>query len=129
MTRAKTWVAAAGLAALCGLTLSAVPGKWKVPDGGKQISQRPSGMNWAIVTNFGPESVTLTSKGATSTSTAVIPPDNVTYSFSVPAQSKNVVIRDEVSGTGAGAKGVLFWAKQGAGNTTGSSDPNAGTTN
>ena len=102
-----------GLIAFCGLAAGVVPGKWKVPDGGKKISQRPAGMNWVIVTNTGPESITLTSKGLMTTKTSVIAPSGTPTAFSVPANAKNVVIRDQVSGTNAGAKGFLYWAKKG----------------
>lgn len=95
-----------------GLALAAYTGGWSVPDGGKQISQRPQGMNFAIITNHGPESVVVTSKGLSSTSSLVVEPDGVTVAFAVPANAKNCVIWDEDVGTGAGANGFLYWVKQ-----------------
>jgi len=96
-----------GALALAGPT----PGQWSVPDGGKQIASRPEGMNFAIITNSGPESILVTSKGLSTTTSLAIQPDGAPHTFAVPANSKNCVLRDEVSGTGAGAKGILIWAK------------------
>jgi hypothetical protein len=95
-----------------GLALAAYTGGWSVLDGGKKISKRPQGMNFAIITNHGPESVLVTSKGLFSTSSLVVEPDGVTVAFAVPANAKNCVIWDEQVGTGAGAKGFLYWAKK-----------------
>ena len=107
-----------------GLALAAYTGGWSVPDGGKKISQRPQGMNFAILTNHGPESVLVTSKGLATTKSLVVAPDGVTVSFAVPANAKNCVIWDEVVGTGAGAKGFLYWAKKAQ--TNNETDPGGG---
>lgn len=107
-----------------GLALAAYTGGWTVLDGGKKISQRPEDMTFAIITNHGPESVVVTSKGLTTTASLVVQPDGVTVSFAVPANAKNCVIWDEEVGTGAGAKGFLYWAKKAQ--TEDETDPGGG---
>ena len=112
-TRFVPWMAAmlvaGGSLAFAG---GLIPGKWKIPDGGKVVKQRPAGATHAFILNNGPDRVIASSKGKVSVS-YVIMPDGNTVGFQLPAGAKNVKITDSLAGNGLKANGILLWGKKG----------------
>jgi len=98
-------------AALLGLAMAPIPGKWSLPDGTKIVRKPPAGSGYdlAVIQNNGPEDVLVTSKGTLVTNSVVIPPDGITVQFVLPDGAKNVVLRDNDI-DGESATGFLAWA-------------------
>lgn len=109
---------AAALAMGCGsaaLALGITPGSWKVIDGGKTVVPRVSNLQFAIVTNNGPDSIMVTASGTLKVATGeIFAGDKATVI--VPKGCKKVRLVDGTSGNSIGSKGTLVWSQKLAAN-------------
>ena len=93
------------------LAFGIVPGTWKVLEGGKTLVPRVSKLQFAIITNKGPDSILVTAKGTTKVATGeILGGDKATVI--VPKGCKKVKLADGIIGNSMGSKGTLIWSQK-----------------